>query len=160
MATDFFLKLDGIKGESKDHKHVGEIDIESFSWGATQPGSHASGGGGGQGKVSFQDFHFTMRLNKASPQLLQNCASGKHIKEATLVARKAGDKPMEYLKVKFTDILVSSYQAGGMSGGGDIPMDQVSLNFAKINVEYFEQDDKGGSTAPTIASWDLKQNKK
>lgn len=160
MATDFFLKIAGIEGESKDHKHGKEIDVMSFSWGATQPGSFAHGGGGGAGKASFQDFHFTMQMNKASPVLLGACASGKHIPEATLVARKAGEKPMEYLKIKFTDLLVSSYQGGGMGGGGDIPIDQVSLNFASINVEYFEQDEKGASKPSTQASWNLKTGQK
>ena len=92
MATDYFLKLEGIKGESKDAKHKDEIDLLSFSWGATQQGTHAGGGGGGAGKVSFQDFHFVMKMSKASPLLLQAVATGKHIKQADLVARKAGGK--------------------------------------------------------------------
>jgi type VI secretion system secreted protein Hcp len=160
MATDFFLKLDGIKGESKDHKHKDEIQLESFSWGATQSASFGAGGGGGAGKVSFQDFHFVMKINKASPTLLQNCASGKHIPTAVLTARKAGEKPMEYLKVKFSDVLVSSFQTGGNSGG-EIPMEQVSLAFGAINVEYYEQDDKGQALpGAVIASWDIKKNVK
>ena len=101
MATDYFLKLDGIKGESKDAKHKDEIDLLSFSWGATQSGTAATAGGGGAGKVSFQDFHFVMKMNKASPLLLQAVATGKHIKQADLVARKAGGTQQEYLKITF-----------------------------------------------------------
>ena len=158
MATDYFLKLEGIKGESKDAKHKDEIDLLSFSWGATQSGTHASGGGGGAGKVSFQDFHFVMKMSKASPLLLQAVATGKHIKQADLVARKAGGKQQEYLKIKFTDVLISSYQSGGSQGGDDIPMEQVSLNFAKINVEYADQKEDGSLNPATVASYDLKQN--
>jgi len=158
MATDFFLKLDGIKGESKVDGHKDEIQIESFSWGASQ--SHSVGGGGmSAGKATFQDFHFVMKLNKASPLLLQNCATGKPIANAFVYARKAGDKPMEYLKIKFEEVLVSSYQTGG-AGGGDIPFDQVSFVFGKFNLDYFEQDEKGASKASTAASYNLKEMKK
>jgi type VI secretion system secreted protein Hcp len=159
MATDFFLKLDGIKGESKDDKHKDEIQLESFSWGASQATSVA-GGGLAAGKAQFQDFHFVMTVNKASPTLLQNCAIGKHIPSAYIVARKAGEKPMEYLKIKLVDVLVSSYQTGG-SAHGDLPMDQVSLVYGSMTYEYYEQDAKGGAVpGPVIASYDLKANKK
>src|SRR5215475_13562619 len=100
MAYDAFLKLDGIKGESQDHKHKGEIDVMSFSFGAQQVGAQATGGGGGSGKVSFQDFHIVKKVDAASPLLMLNCASGTHIKEANFVVRKAGGDQLEYLKIK------------------------------------------------------------
>ena len=116
MAVDYFLKLDGIPGESADDKHKGEIDVESFSWGATQQGSSAFGGGAGAGKVSYQDFHFVMKMSKASPKLLDAVSTGKHIKQATVTVRKAGTKQQEFLTIKFFDLLVSSYQTGGSGG--------------------------------------------
>ncbi|HEV8541841.1 MAG TPA: type VI secretion system tube protein Hcp, partial [Verrucomicrobiae bacterium] len=108
--VDYFLKIEGIEGESTDDKHKNEIDIESWSWGETNAGSHAFGGGGGAGKVSMNDFSITMRVNKASPKLLLACANGEHIKSASLACRKAGKEQQEYLKIKFSDLLVSSYQ--------------------------------------------------
>ncbi len=69
MAVDYFLKIDGIPGESKDHKHKDEIDILSWSWGESQTGTMRTGGGGGAGKVNMQDFHFVMKVNKATPKL-------------------------------------------------------------------------------------------
>ncbi len=158
-AVDYFLKLDGVEGESTDDKHKNEIDLESWSWGETQSGSFATGGGGGAGKVSMQDFHFVMKLNKASPKLMLMCATGDHIKEAKLTCRKAGGSQQEYLTVKFTDLLVSSYQTGG-SHGDVVPMDQISLNFAKIEYEYKTQDAKGAVGSPVRAGYDLKANKK
>src|SRR4051795_11116720 len=134
--VDYFLKFDGSKGESTDAKHKDEIDIESWSWGETNAGAHAGGGGGGAGKVSMQDFHFVMRLNKATPSLMKACATGQHIKLATLTARKAGKDQQEYLTFKFTDVLVSSYQTGASE---ETPIDQVSLNFSKIEVDYRQQ---------------------
>ena len=140
-AVDYFLKIDGIQGESKADKHKDEIDIESFSWGETQSGTFAAGGGGGAGKVSMQDFHFSMLVNKASPPLFLACAQGDHIKNATLTCRKAGKDQQEFLKITMSDVLVSSFQIGGT--GGVVPTDQISLNFAKIEVEYEEQDATG-----------------
>jgi type VI secretion system secreted protein Hcp len=156
--VDYYLKIDGIEGEAADSKHKNEIDIESWSWGATQSGSHAYGGGGGAGKVAMQDFHFTMRVNKSSPKLLLACASGQHIKAALLTCRKAGKEQQEYMKVKFTDLLISSFQTGG-SGGDVVPVDQISLNFAKIEYEYYPQKEDGTLGSKIPVHWDLKQNK-
>ena len=156
-AADYFLKIDGIQGESRDDRHKDEIDIESFSWGETQSGTFAVGGGGGSGKISMQDFHFTMPVNKASPALFLACAQGDHIKNAILTCRKAGRDQQEFLKVTMNNVLVSSFQIGG--AGGVVPTDQISLNFAKIEVEYQEQD-ATGKVVGSIKTWfDLKSMK-
>ena len=156
-AVDYFLKIDGIQGESRDDRHKDEIDIESFSWGETQSGTFAVGGGGGSGKISMQDFHFTMLVNKASPALFLACAQGDHIKNAILTCRKAGKDQQEFMKVTMNDVLVSSFQIGG--AGGVVPTDQISLNFAKIEVEYQEQD-ATGKLVGSIKTWfDLKSMK-
>lgn len=157
--VDYYLKIDGIPGESKDDKHKDEIDIESFSWGESQQGTARSGGGMGAGKVQMQDFHFVMKVNKASPKLFQTCANGAHIKQAILTARKAGKDQQEYLKVTFTDLLVSSYQTGGSGGADILPLDQISLNFGKVQFDYKEQK-AGGELGGTISAWwDTKTNK-
>jgi type VI secretion system secreted protein Hcp len=156
-AVDYFLKVDGIPGESKDSSHSGEIDVLSFSWGVAQTGSSASGGGAGAGKANFQDISFTASMSKASPKLFQACASGEHIKEVVLTAVKADKKDrQEYLIVKMTDVLVSSYQTGGSSG--QIPVDQFSMNFAKIEIEYRPTNPDGSLGEPIRAGWDLKEN--
>jgi type VI secretion system secreted protein Hcp len=158
-AVDYFLKLAGIEGESGDAKHKGEIELQSFSWGATNAGTHAGGSGGGAGKVAMQDFHFVMTHNKASPKLMLACATGEHIKEAILTCRKAGKEQQEFLKVMMGDLLVSSYQTGGSSSSNVVPMDQISLNFTTIKFEYKEQKADGTLGAKTATGWDLKANK-
>jgi type VI secretion system secreted protein Hcp len=159
MAVDYFLKVDGVPGESMDHKHKDEIDLLSFSWGETQTGTHATGGGGGAGKVSMQDFHFVMKTNKASPKLLLACATGDHIKKAILTCRKAGKEQQEFLKYTFHDLLVSSYQTGGSSSGDEIPLDQISLNYTKVEYEYREQNPDGTLKGPVKVGYDLKAMK-
>jgi type VI secretion system secreted protein Hcp len=159
-AVDYYLKLTGIDGESQDHKHKGEIDVESWSWGETQSGTGHAGGGHGGGKVSMQDFHFVMKLNKASPKLMLACATGEHIKEGLLTCRKAGTQQQEFFKIKMTDILVSSFQTGGSGHSDIIPTDQISINFAKIEFEYKEQKPDGTLGGVTKAGYDVKANKK
>lgn len=159
-AVDYFLKIEGIDGESADAKHKGEIDLDSWSWGESQGGTMAFGGGGGAGKVQMQDFHFTMKVNKATPKLILACASGEHIKKAVLTCRKAGKEQQEFLKYSFTDVLISSYQTGGASNGGVTPTDQIAFNYGKMEVEYKEQKADGTLGGPIKTGWDLKGNKK
>ena len=157
--VDYFLKFDGIKGESADVKHKDEIDIEAWSWGESNVAGPAGGGGGGAGKVAMQDFHFVMRMNTASVSLMRASAIGEHIKDATLSARKAGKGQQDYLVIKFQDVLISSYQTGGSEGGGAFPTDQVSFNFAKIDVTYKPQKADGSLDAGIHFKYDLKAQK-
>jgi type VI secretion system secreted protein Hcp len=159
VAVDYFLKIEGIEGESKDARHKNEIEIESFSWGETNSGGAARGGGGGAGKVSMQDLLVMTQTSKASPQLLLACASGQHFKSATLTLRKSGKDQQEFLVYKLTDVRVSSYQTGG-SAGSDAPNDSAALNFARIEVEYRPQGATGKPEQPVKTGWDLKANKK
>jgi type VI secretion system secreted protein Hcp len=162
-VVDYFLKIEGIpQAESPDAEYKGSegwMQIESWSFGATQGGTMSYGGGGGAGKVSMQDFHFVMKSNKASPKLMLACANGEHFKTATVVARKAGKTPQTFLKYIFGDCLVSSFQTGGSGSSDVIPLDQISLNFATIDQEYKEQKADGSLAAPLKVGWDLKQSK-
>jgi type VI secretion system secreted protein Hcp len=156
---DIFIKIDGIKGEARDAKHKGEIDVESFSWGVSQTGTMQKGGGGGAGKVNVQDLTFLHRLDAASPLLLLACCNGQHIKDALLTARKAGEDPVEYLKIKMTDVLITSVTPAG-DGAQDHTLESVSLNFAKVEVEFTPQDAKGKPGGPVKMGWDIAENKK
>ncbi len=166
MAIDVFLKLDGIDGESLDHKHKGEIELASFSFGLANPGSHNLGSGAAAGKVSFQEFHFTSKVTKASPKLMLACAGGQHIKEGTVTVRKAGGESsdnatQEFLFYKFQTVVITSVQDGGTGGGsGDLPVESVSFVFAKVNVEYKPQNPDGTLGTAVEFAWDLVANKK
>ncbi len=159
MALDYFLKISGIDGESEDSTHKNEIECHSWSFGETQSGTFAVGGGGGAGKVSMQDFHFTFRCCKASPKLFLACATGEHIGNAVMVARKAGKTQQEFLKVTFTDLLLSSFQTGGSGGSDEIPIDSCSFNFGKIKYEYNKQKSDGSMEGWVPVTYNLKQNK-
>jgi type VI secretion system secreted protein Hcp len=159
-SVDYFLKIDGVEAESGDDKHKGEIEVESFSWGEVQSGSAGRGGGAGAGKVQPQDFSFVKKLDKSSPVLLIGCAIGQHYKTAVLTARKAGGGQQDYLKITMEDVLISSYQVGGSAHGDVVPTDQVSLNFAKLEMTYKEQKADGSLSGEVKQKYDFAANKK
>jgi len=158
MAVDMFLKIDGIDGESKDDKHKNEIDVLAWSWGASQSGTMHVGGGGGAGKANFQDVSVTKWIDKSSFNLLKSVSSGKHIKEATLTVRKAGEKPLEYVKLLMSNVLVTSVSTGG-SGGEDRLTENITLNFEKFEFEYVPQKKDGTGDSPQKFGWDIGANK-
>jgi type VI secretion system secreted protein Hcp len=158
---DIFLKLEGIEGEAQDDKHKNEIEVQSFSWGVSNGGTFATASGGGSKHANFQDVHFTKYTDKASPKLFLASATGEHIKSGLITFRKAGTKEgqVEYMKIKLSDLLVSSYQLSDHAGA-DLPQEQVSINFSKIEFEYKEQKQDGSLGGAVTAGYDLKTAKK
>jgi len=158
MASGIFAKIGNIKGESLDSKHKGEVELLSWSWGVAQSGTTAHGGGGGAGKASFHDFNFTHHIDKASPVLLKACATGEHIKEATITVRKAGKGQQEFLIIKMNDVIITSVD---LSGTDDEPASaaHVALQFAKVDLEYKPQKADGSLDAGLHFKYDIKGNK-
>jgi type VI secretion system secreted protein Hcp len=159
MAVDMFIKIDDIKGESIDKTHKGEIQVLAWSWGMSQSGTTHMGGGGGAGKVNVQDISFTKYIDSASPILMQQCCTGKHFKKASLVVRKAGETPLEYLKLNLTEILITSVSTGG-SGGEDRLTENVTLNFAEFHLDYIPQKADGSGAPAVSASYNIAANTK
>lgn len=160
MAVDQFIKIGNIKGESKDDAYKDQIDVLAWSWGMSNSGSAQSGGGAGSGKVNVQDLSFTKYMDKSTPDLMLLTSNGKHIDEAVLTVRKAsGDSPIDYLKVTMNDMIVTSLSTGG-SGGEDRLTENVTLNFAKVKVEYTEQTESGSEGDKPKFGWDILANKK
>ena len=159
-ASDIFIKLDGIEGESQDSKHKGEIQVQTVSWGISNQSSVGYGGGLGSGKAQFQDLHFTKVVDKASPKLFQHCGSGKHISSGIITLRKSGVKEgqVEYGKITLSDLIVTNYAFNDVADGG-LPTESVSLSYTKLEYEYKEQKQDGTLGGTTTASYDIKQNK-
>jgi type VI secretion system secreted protein Hcp len=157
VAADIFAKIGDIKGESLDDKHKGEIEVLSWSWGLTHAGTSSGGGGGGAGKASFHDLSFTHKIDKASPVLMKACATGVHLKEATITHRKAGKGQQEFLIFKMNDLIVTAVARGDDSEGGQL--ETVSLAFAKIDLEYRPQKADGSLDAGIHFKYDIKAQK-
>jgi type VI secretion system secreted protein Hcp len=154
VALDAFLKITDVSGESKDKAHEDEIDVLGWNWGATNPGSARYGGGSGAGKVEFQVLSATKYVDKTSPTLFLALCNGRHFDEAALVVRKAGEKPLEYLKITMTQMKVAQLVTGG-SGGKDRVTEDLTLHFAKFKMEYKEQSESGTGGARTMMGWDI-----
>ncbi len=164
MAFDAFLKIGSgpdVKGESTDKSHAGEIEIYSFSLGASNPSTVSSGTtGAGGGKVSISSLNVMKKTDSASAVLFQACCSGDHYSTATLTLRKAGGKnPLEYLVYTFTEVYVDSIQWSGSAGGGDdTPSESVSFSFASVHAKYTPQKTDGTGGSPMEGGWDVTTN--
>jgi type VI secretion system secreted protein Hcp len=150
-TVDWLLKLDKIQGESTDDRHKGEIEVLSWSWGVSQAASSGNSGARA-GKPCVADLSFTKLIDKSTPQLIGNAASGLHIANGILIGRKAGKEQQEFLKIELKDVLVSSFKTGG--SGDSVPTEAVSLGFASMIVEYREQKPDGslGNTITTTVA--------
>jgi len=158
MAASIFGRIGAIKGESKDAKHRDEIEVLSWSWGVSHSGTSTRGSGSGAGKATFQDFTFTHHIDKASPALLRACATGQHLKDATITVRKAGRGQQEYLVITMTDVLVMSVSMS-VSAEADANVESVTLEFARVDYAYKPQKADGSLEAPVQFKYDLKTNK-
>ena len=161
MAVDMFMEIDTIKGESKDSvfKSKNAMDVLAWSWGLSNSGNAHMGGGAGAGKVNVQDLSFTKYMDKASPILMQAVCNGKHFTKATLSIRKAGEKPLVYYAITMNDVLLTSLSTGG-SGGEDRFTENLSMNFAKFNVDYFPQKQDGSLDAVVPMNYDIQGSMK
>jgi type VI secretion system secreted protein Hcp len=156
-AVDMFLVLGDIKGESTDKKYPDSIDVLAWSWGMANLGATVLGGGAGAGKISVQDLSLTKYVDKSSPTLMLFCANGRYIPQATLIVRKAGDTPRDYLVITLTQVMVTSVSTGG-AGGEDRLIESVSLNFAQFKVEYTPQNKDGTPGTPISMAWNIAGN--
>jgi type VI secretion system secreted protein Hcp len=157
MATDIFAKIGDIKGESLDGKHKDEIEVLSFSWGVANSGSTGTGGGGGAGKATFQDLLIVHGIDSATPALLRACATGQHIKDATITHRKAGKGQQEFLIIKLNDVTIA---AVNHAGAEDQPYaESVSLKFVKVDLHYKRIRNDGSLDEGEHFKFDLKANK-
>lgn len=165
--ADYFLKIDGVEGESPDQAYPGYIQLQAWQWAEENSGRWGFGSGGGAGKVEMKDFEFLMVTNKASPKLFLMCATGDHIDEAKLICRKSGAGQQDFMIVTFSNCLVSSFRTVGNIpvnvANNDrssfvLPVDEIKINFARIEVEYREQRNDGTMGAVIKAGYDLKLN--
>ncbi len=152
MAANYFLKFTPeVAGESEQQGFESQIEVLSFSWGCSNAGGFSYAGGGGAAKANLQDLSVSFRHCKASPTLMQHCASGKHLDSALLTCLKAGGKQEKYLTINLKNVLISSYQTGG--SGDEIPIESMSLNFDEVEEASFVQDDRGTTKAGPKGKW-------
>jgi type VI secretion system secreted protein Hcp len=161
MPVDTFLEFQGgnsFKGESQDDKYKDKIEIMSWSLGVSNAGSGGVGAGSGVSKANFNDMSIQKYVDKSSPNFFISCANGSHIDKAIVHVRKAGEKPQEYLTITMEEVFVSSYNHGGSDGSG-LPVENITLNFSKIEFKYSPQKPDGSLDAANPKGWDVKASK-
>jgi type VI secretion system secreted protein Hcp len=154
--ADMFIKIDGISGESQDAAHRGEIEVPSWRWKIDQQSSMMSGSGGGAGKASITDLEFVHQIDRASPNLMRYCLTGRHIPQVVLSTRKAGGLPLDFLKIKMGDVVITSVEPIIYC---DSYYEHVHLSFARVTQDYTLQSATGGSAGVVSASFDIKENR-
>ncbi|MET0741431.1 MAG: type VI secretion system tube protein Hcp [Candidatus Nanopelagicales bacterium] len=157
MAERWFLKVDGIPGESTHIAHKGEIEVDSWTWGVTHQGALYAGGGGGVGKASLSDLSVVTSISAASPVLLNACVSGSHFKQATLSGVRTGGKGADFVRYRLSDVMVTAVQHADT--GSDEPTEQLAFTYAKVEVTYTPQAPSGQPGTPVVFAYDVKANK-
>jgi len=156
MATDYFLKVQKIKGESTDKDHKDWIEFESFSWGASQMGSgpRSTGGAASSERVDLQDITLTKRLDSASADLLYHCCLGDDVGPVEIQCCRATGAKTCYLNIKLSEgVVVSSYAPSGAGGSGELPDESVSFNFGKVDYEYTATHHETGQPQGSQKRW-------
>jgi type VI secretion system secreted protein Hcp len=153
MAVDIFAKIGDIKGESQDDKHKGEVEVLSYSWGVTNAPPPTGGTGGGGGRATFRDLSIVHKIDRASPVLLKACATGEHIKEATITFRKAGKGQQDFLIIKMNDVIITGVSQGA---SGDEGSESLSLEFAKVDWQFKPTNPNGTLDAGIHFKFDIK----
>jgi type VI secretion system secreted protein Hcp len=163
MATNIYLKIESpeVKGESTDSKHAGQIEILSWSHGFSQPTSpvRSTAGSGTVERANHQDLSFSKYIDIASTDILKHCWAGQHFGKMTFTQyRSAGvNEEVEFMTVELEDVVISSYSIG--AGGGDLPVESISLAYGKVTYKYDPADEKTGKKAGNKpVSHDLKTN--
>ncbi|HEX7359182.1 MAG TPA: type VI secretion system tube protein Hcp [Bryobacteraceae bacterium] len=159
MSVEIFLKLDGIEGESTKKDAENQIELFSFSNGASNPSSVSMGTGSGAGKVDLSSLSLQKQLDKASPKLFMACCKGTHIATGTMIVREStGDAdPKIYYQYDMKEVFVDSVSWGGAAGGGK-PSESVSLSFKSIVISYWPQESSGTLGTKISDGWDVSTN--
>lgn len=162
MPSDYYLQIGSasgqpgfVTGESQNPNFLNQIELDSFSFGASNP-ADIGGQGLASGKCSLSDFSFTCALDSSSWQIVKNLYAGTHIDQCTFSGCKAGgDKnTYTYIQVLMKNCFVTSHATGGGSQG--VPSQSVSIACADITYQYYTQDTtKGTTTSAGTAEYNI-----
>ena len=152
-AYDIFLKLDDVKGESQDSKHKDWIQLFSYSEGVSQV-SVSAGNGAARAvtRPNCSSFNALKLFDRASPALLAAAVTGQHFAKGEVDFRRADAAGQVFLKLELSDVLVSSVQQSGSTGGDNAPTESISLNFGSVKVTYQQQNAEGSVGDPVVTS--------
>jgi len=149
VATNMYLKLDGIKGGSSAEGHKEEIEVLSWNHGFSQPTSatRSTAGAGTVEQANHQNFSFSKYFDESTDDLVKTCWNGKQIKNGILTCYRSDgndeNKPVEYLRIELQHIIVSNFSVSG--GPGDIPVENVSFDYGIVKYVMIGQKEADGT---------------
>lgn len=159
MPADAYLKMPDVEGESTATDHTGEIELLSFNVGISMNvGPRSTAGSAATEKAMPSEFSVTKNVDKSSPKLLQSCAQGAQFKECFISVNKTDGQggQIEYVRYKLGDVIVSNISQSGNTG---LPMESISLNYASIQIDYFQTDPStAGAQGSLTGGWDFGTN--
>jgi type VI secretion system secreted protein Hcp len=147
ITGDIFAKIDGIPGSSTNAKHQGENALTAFGWGGIVNAISNPSSGAGSGKAQIGPVCFVKALDAGTSGLIQTAASGKHIQEITFSIDRNSTKETSALKLKLSDVVISSYKTGT---AGDLPGDEVVMNFARAEITSCPLTITGAAACSTV----------
>jgi type VI secretion system secreted protein Hcp len=158
ISSEYFLRIDGVRGESMDERHKEEIEVQSFSFAERQAPTSYGSSGDSSSPADMQDFTIVVRTSVASPLLFQACASGKHFKSARF---SISDGEIDWMTFTLNDVVISSFDISGDRAIGTWPTERLSLSFSKISMHYTQRkvSGKGQKAGEAVGGWDLAANK-
>ncbi len=161
MAADYYLQIEGIKGESTDSAHAGWLECLSVTWSITQPKSATTSTAGGHTaeRAELTEISITKLVDLSSPILMQTCAAGRTIPKAKVEFFRAdgGGERVKYFELELANVLIG-HITPSFAGGG-LPIENLGLKFSKSIWRYTQQKVSGGTAGSTVGGWDLATNR-
>lgn len=140
MYLDLTLKRAGkVKGESVAVGHQDDIVIRGFSWGVGAPSDAVTGQK--TGRRSYRSLTLHKSLDASSTALMSAVSSNDEVRSAKLCLRKAGGEQVDYFTITLEKARVVALDLDSDAHGH--PVEKVSFNFQKIEIEYRVQGGAG-----------------
>lgn len=138
----------------------GLFEVEDYSFDIEQTlGIGSQSTGAGAGKVTFNPFSITRKVDKSSPIFFQNACSGKAFKSVYLGMRKSAGNDATgafFLVFQFKLVAVKTV---GWAHDDEAPKETVTFEYGGLIVNYGQQAPNGQITTLFNGGWNRVKNK-
>jgi type VI secretion system secreted protein Hcp len=145
-ATNYYLRIPNIPGDSAVNNHANDIDVQTFTWGMTNSAGTATG-------AKFTNLTITKFIDPASPLLMSAAAAGTSLGTIVLFAEKPGPSPFEYVRLTIGGAKVTSLKQTGDRASGIL--ETVGLAYTKLTLRYAKQSQDGSIGTTIQRCWNL-----
>jgi type VI secretion system secreted protein Hcp len=154
-----YVQIDGIQGDATHETHKKWVDVAAMNWGVhravTTPSGSAQNREASEPVVG--EVHLTKSMDGSSLKFFEAAATGNQGKTVTIHLVTTGSPGSTYMEYKLTNALVSGYQVNTQ---GDRPVEEITLNFTKVDLKYTTYDENHKPVNNQVASYDIATTKK